>query len=146
LTEFKNQSSANQAKLLPLLQHEFAKLIDAEVGDQDLIRARARLRFSPKRAKTREIACIVGSNSSSGRKASNNFALYGTEPKPRRRRKQNRRCTLPLTILVLAMAPMSCMVTKPQGFLLTAGKCDLHLAAEVLRIGMTIKNFEQALA
>ena len=28
------------------------------------------------------IACMVGSSSSSGKNSSNNFALYGTEPKP----------------------------------------------------------------
>ncbi len=49
---------------------------------RNLMRARARLRFSPSRANTREIACDIGSSSSSGTNSSNSFAWYGTEPSP----------------------------------------------------------------
>ena len=42
---------------------------------KNLRRARARLRFSPRRANTRAIACAVGRSSSSGRNESNNLAL-----------------------------------------------------------------------
>ena len=92
------------------------------------MRARPRLRFSPRRAKTRQVACASGRISSSGNSRVEELGVVGhgaqaaTDAPPRSRGGWRRSLCQ-----VLAMKPRSWMLVRPQLLVLQPEKATLNL-------------------
>ena len=104
------------------------------------MRARARLRFSPSRAKTREMACATGSSSSTGRNSANSLAWYGTAPRPPPTYVSKPRRSTPSAIRVTAISPRSCIETRPQAWSRQPEKATLNLRPKSCVSGWPSRN------
>ena len=110
------------------------------------MRAAARLRFSPRRAYTREIACEIGSSSSGGRKSANTLAWCGTEPSPPPTYSSKPRCVSPSTSRVTPTAPRSCRRTSPHASCRQPENATLNLRPKSCTSGWPSRKYASARA
>ena len=114
------------------------------LATRNLMRARLRFAFSPRRAKTRAIACTAGSSSSTGAVLVEQLGLV--------RRGAEAAADVEVEAAALdavhapslrAMAPKSCIITSPQASPRAAGEGDLELAPEVLAVRVAEQEAEE---
>ena len=110
------------------------------------MRAAARLRFSPRRAYTREIACASGSSSSGARNSANSLAWCGTEPRPPPTYTSNPRRVSPPSSRVTATAPRSCIRTSPHASWRQPENATLNLRPKSCTSGWPSRNQASARA
>ena len=113
---------------------------------RNLIRARARLRFSPRRANTRADRLRDRQQLFLRQELVEQLRLVRHRAEAAADVELEAALPLPSTIWVLAMAPRSWMFVRPQAFCCAAREGDLELAAEVLRVGVAQQEERQALA
>ena len=88
----------------------------------------------------------MGSNSSSGRKASNSCAFCGTEPRPPPTTSSKPRFFWPSTVRVRAMQPMSWKFARPHGLSLQPENATLNLRPKFCVSSWPSKNIVSACA